>query len=595
MDIHSKYTGIDAALRTIIDVLRWRAERQPSKIAYTYLLDGETMEESITFAELDLRARAIAASILEAGGSPGDRALLLYPPSIEYIRTFFGCLYAGVIAVPAYPPRNSRNVPRIQAMVADACASVALAEEAALPVLKSLTQDFAGMNGLRWLSTDDVSLSDAERWQAPSVTGDSLAFLQYTSGSTGMPKGVMVSHSNLMHNSALLAEAFSANSETIGVTWLPPYHDMGLIGQIIDPLYLGATSVMLAPVTFLQRPYRWLHAITRHKATVSGAPNFAYDLCVRKVTDAQKATLDLSTVKVAFNGAEPVRADTLARFTAAFDSCGFSPYAFYPCYGLAEATLIVSSGVGRFLPVTAKISASALEQNLVSDASDPDDQRTLVGCGKTLIDQQIVIVNPETLIRCEPKQIGEIWVSGPSVAQGYWNRAEETRPTFEARLADTNEGPFLRTGDLGFMRDGELYITGRIKDLIVICGRNLYPNDIEVTAERSHLSLRPGCNAAFSIIGDEEERLILVQEIEFRHRPDLLETLNAIRQAVVEEHGVRVHEVVFIMPGTIPKTSSGKIQRHACKNAYFEGSLAIYQTSVPRPSRDPQILSQAGT
>ena len=404
--------------------------------------------------------------------------------------------------------------------------------------------------------------------------GDTLAFLQYTSGSTGVPKGVVLTHANLMHNSASIAYAFEHTRSGSGVFWLPSYHDMGLIGGILQPLYIGQANVLLSPMSFLQKPFRWLQAISRYRCTISGGPNFAYDLCVSKISPEQRATLDLSNWRLAFNGAEPVRAETIDRFTEYFEPCGFRREAFYPCYGMAEATLIITGGFKSAPPVCRSFDGEALEKNQVLDAlGDEAGARELVGCGANLLDQQLVIADPHTLTRAAADQVGEVWISGPSVAQGYWNRPEETAHTFQAYLQDGGDGPFLRTGDLGFLQDGELFICGRLKDLIIIRGRNYYPHDIERSVGASHSRLRAGQGAAFSVEVDSRERLAVVYEVERRQQRELEPVIEAIRREVATEFELPVEAIVLIKAGSIPKTSSGKIQRYACRQGFLEGSL----------------------
>jgi acyl-CoA synthetase (AMP-forming)/AMP-acid ligase II len=403
----------------------------------------------------------------------------------------------------------------------------------------------------------------------------------------------MITHGNLLHNSALIQQVCKHTPETRGVTWLPFYHDMGLIGCILHPLDVGLPVTFLSPVAFLQRPLRWLQAITRTRGTTSGGPPFAYDLCVRKITPEQRASLDLSSWDVAFVSAEPIRPEILERFAATFAPCGFRREAFYPCYGLAEATLLAAGGPKAAPPVMFAVQHAPLEQNrVVAATGEEDGTQTLVGCGQSLGDQEIVIVHPETLTRCLPNEVGEIWIAGGSVAQGYWNRPKETERTFQAYLAETGEGPFLRTGDLGFLRDGELFVTGRLKDLIIVAGHNHYPQDIELTVERSHPAVRPDGCAAFSVDIDGEERLVIVAEVERRtfeegttwsemgalvvaRTPGASEIVQAIRRAVAESHELRVHAVLLLRPGTIPKTSSGKIQRHICRTSFLAGSTTV--------------------
>ncbi|PSB30548.1 non-ribosomal peptide synthetase [Chlorogloea sp. CCALA 695] len=557
---------------TFVELLCHRSVTQSDVQAFTFLVDGENVKASLTYQQLDSRARAIAFQ-LQAKGATGDRALLLYPPGLDYLAAFFGCLYAGVVAVPAYPPRNQRNTPRIKAIVADAQAQIALTTTA----ICSTVQLLIDSNSLEWLTTDNLEPGIEDAWQQPCIDTNTLAFLQYTSGSTGTPKGVMLTHGNLLHNAAATYQVMEHSPASRFVSWLPTYHDMGLIGGILQPVYGGFPCILLPPASFLQRPYRWLQTISHYKGTTSGAPNFAYELCTQKITPEQKQTLDLSGWSVAFNGAEPIRSDTLERFATAFADCGFRPEAFYPCYGMAEATLIVAGGQKSAPPVVKTVQKSALEVNQIIAAKD---ECHLVSCGQSIPTQQIIIANPDTLTRCQAGEVGEIWVSGASVGQGYWQRPTETLETFHACLSGTGEGGFLRTGDLGFLDDRQLFVTGRLKDLIIIRGRNLYPQDIELTAERCHSALRLGSNAAFTIASNSEERLVVVQELEFRAKPNLDEVASAIRQAVTVEHEIQVYAVVLIKGGTIPKTSSGKIQRRATRADFDNGQLEIVHSSI---------------
>lgn len=582
--ILNNFQEISHQYETMVDILRYRSLKTPHAQAFTFLEDGETQESTLTYHELDQRSRAVAAQ-LQTFGLSGERAILLYPPGLDYLTAFFGCLYAGVVAIPAYPPANQRKTPRIQAISTDAQASVALTTTAMLPTLQSILTQKTEEGNFRWLTTDNIAQGLEDSWQQPLINADTLAFLQYTSGSTGTPKGVMLSHGNLLHNAAVTYQLMEHSPKSKFISWLPVYHDMGLIGGILQPLYGGFGCILISPASFLQRPYRWLQAISRYKGTTSGGPNFAYEQCVQRITQQQKETLDLSSWSVAFNGAEPVRQDTLEQFATTFAEYGFRPEAFYPCYGMAEATLIVSGGVKTGLPQVRTVEKFALSQNHIVEATTQNqDIQSFVSCGKTIPQQQIVIVNPETLTRCSSDEVGEIWVSGPSVGQGYWNRTQETEQTFHAYLKDIKEGPFLRTGDLGFLHNEELFITGRAKDLIIIRGKNLYPQDIELTAERSHLSLRSGANAAFTVEVNNEERLFVVQELEFRAKPNLAEVASAIRQAISEEHEVQVSGVVLIKPGSIPKTSSGKIQRRTTRAQFENGQLNVVASNILKTS-----------
>jgi amino acid adenylation domain-containing protein len=569
---------------TVTELLRLRSFKQPNRNAFTFLLDGETEEVTLTYKELDRLARRIATQ-LQAQGLTGERALLLYPAGLDFLIAFFGCLYAGVVAVTAYPPRNKRNTPRIKAISNDAQATIALTTTEKLSTVQSLMTEKTDIKSLQWLTTDNLAPGIEDSWKQPSINKDTLAFLQYTSGSTGTPKGVMISHGNLLNNAQTTYQFMEHSPESKFVTWLPMYHDMGLIGGILQPLYGGFPCIIMPPTSFLQRPYRWLQTISKYKGTTSGGPNFAYDLCVQKITPEQKATLDLSSWDVAFNGAEPVRYETLEQFATAFSECGFRREAFYPCYGMAETTLMVSGVNKATSPIVKTVQKSALESNQVVESSvEDEEQYNFVGCGRVIPEQKVVIANPETFKSCQLDEIGEIWVSGASVGQGYWNRESDTRETFGAYLSDTGEGPFLRTGDLGFLEDGELFVTGRAKDLIIIRGRNLYPQDIELTSERSHSCLRSGASAAFTVLVNNEEKLVVVQELEFRAKPDKTEVIGAIRQAISEEHQVQVYAVVLIKPGSIPKTSSGKIQRRATRAQFEKDELNVVASNILKVS-----------
>jgi 8-amino-7-oxononanoate synthase len=563
----------------LVDLLRHRAAHQAHDRAFSYLVDGESDEIRWTYSELDRRARAIG-TWLQSQKMEGHRALLLYPAGLEFISAFFGCLYAGVVAVPAYPPRRNRSLARIQAICDDAEAKIALTCQDVLERVQDVLDQTPSLKSVTWKATDQLEPGIERGWQPPDVHGDTLAFLQYTSGSTGTPKGVMLSHANLMHNSALISYAFEHTRSGHSVFWLPSYHDMGLIGGILQPLYIGQWNVLMSPVSFLQKPLRWLQAISKYRATISGGPNFAYDLCVRKISPEQRKSLDLSSWNLAFNGAEPVREETIESFVDAFGPCGFRREAFYPCYGMAEATLIVSGGFKTAPPVIRSFDTQALESNHVVDALDEEEgARALVGCGGTLLDQEILIVNSDTMTRCAADEVGEIWVAGPSVAQGYWRRPEETEHTFRAHLAD-GSGPYLRTGDLGFMQDGELFVTGRMKDLIIIRGLNHYPQDIEFTVEQSHAFVRCGAGAVLTVEIAGRERLVVVYEVERgRHRDveNFGEVFDAVRRHVAAEHELAVEAIVLLKAGSIPKTSSGKIQRHACREGFLHGTLDVLE------------------
>jgi amino acid adenylation domain-containing protein len=567
---------------TLVDLLQARARERPGRRAYTFLSDDGEEAASLTFGELDARARALGAW-LQRMGMERERALLLFPPGLGFVEAFFGCLYAGAVAVPTPPPGSSRRLERLAPLVADARPRAVLAPAAALAGAgRRRLESVPGLEKVEWVAAEEVPTEAAADWRPPSTGADDLAFLQYTSGSTSTPKGVMVSHANLLFMERLIAGAFEQDSESVVVGWLPVYHDMGLIGNVLQPLWLGAQCVLMSPVAFLRRPRRWLEAISRYRATTSGGPNFAYELCVDKIGEEERRGLDLSSWRVAFNGAEPVRAATLERFARAFEPHGFRREALFPCYGLAEATLLVSAG-REPAPVVLEAGAEALEAGRVEEGTGRI--RPLVACGRVPEGQTVAAVDPVSLRPSARGEVGELWVEGPGVARGYWERPDATRETFEARTAN-GDGPFLRTGDLGFLRDGRLYVTGRLKDLIILRGRNHYPQDLELTAERSAPGLATAGGAAFSVEVDGEERLVVAQELEPRARPsaaDVEVLAAAIRRAIAEEHEVQAWDVVLLRAGALPKTSSGKVQRQACRRLYADGALDAFGSSRLAP------------
>jgi acyl-CoA synthetase (AMP-forming)/AMP-acid ligase II/acyl carrier protein len=575
----------------LVDLLRQRAQNQPDKTAYIFLENGETETGSLTYRELDQQAQAIATT-LQSLVAPGERALMLYPSGLEFIAAFFGCLYAGVVAVPAYPPRQNQRLSRLQAIVADAQAKVSLTTNALLSNIQAQFVPETELADLHCLATDQISVEQAQLWQEPALSSSSIAFLQYTSGATGTPKGVMVSHGNLLHNCEYMRQAFELTSESVSVSWLPSFHDMGLIFGILEPLYTGFPEILMPSASFAQQPIRWLQAISRYRATHSGGPNFAYDLCINKITQEQLETLDLSTWRCAYNGAEPVRQQTLEGFATKFKPCGFRSNFLYPCYGMAEATLMISGGRVDAEPVYCTVEADGLEHNRITEiSSNTCNVKHWVGCGREWLDTKVVIADPESLTQCPPNQIGEIWISGCSVAQGYWRRPEQTKQTFKAQLQDTGEEPFLRTGDLGFLKNGELFITGRLKDLIIIRGRNHYPQDIELTVQQSHPALRPECGAAFSVELNGTGKLVIVQEVErsYLRKLNANEVIETICRVVAQEHDIEVDAVLLLKTASIPKTSSGKIQRSACRSGFLTGSLDVVADWSVNPEHKTQF------
>ncbi len=561
---------------SIVEILRRRARDQPDVGGFTFLRDGRTEAERLTYGELDRRSREIGAA-LRARGLAGQRVVLLYPPGLEFVAAFFGCLSAGAVAVPAYPPRSEHHLSRLLSIVRDARPRAALIPAATLEIMPRWLARVPELGALAWLATDAAggATGDTAGSRRDPAGPEDLAFLQYTSGSTAAPKGVMVSHGNLLANQRMIRRAFGQSAESVVVGWLPLYHDMGLIGNVLQTLYVGGRCILMSPAAFLQQPARWLQAISHYRATTSGGPDFAYDLCVRRVTPAQREELDLTSWEVAFDGAEPVRSGTLERFVRAFAPCGFRRSAFFPCYGLAEATLLVSAQDPATPWEPRLISAGALERGRFEEipaAAGPS--RPLLASGRPDPELQVEIVDPESGAPCRPGTVGEIWVAGPGVARGYWEKPEETARTFAARLPGRTAA-WLRTGDLGVLAGGELFVTGRIKDLIILRGRNHYPQDLELTAGGSHPALRPGGGAAFQVEGEERERLVIVHEMEPRAAVDVETVAEAVRRRVAEEHELAVDELVLLRAGSLPRTSSGKVQRHACRAGYLEGTLAV--------------------
>lgn len=561
-------------LSTLIESIQYHARYQPHKTAFGFLKEN-TKTITISYQDLDQRARIIAAHLQSQSVYPGDRALLLYPSGLDFICAFLGCLYAGIIAVPGYPPKNLRHQNnKLNAIINDCDPKAVL----------SITNDVLLVNHLiegldqtiACIATDDINIDTEILWQAPDIQGDNIAFLQYTSGSTGNPKGVMVSHENLMHNNRQLELAFGGTPETVYVSWLPLFHDMGLISGVLQALYLGVPHYFMTPSAFLQSPIRWLQAVSDYKATTSGGPNFAYQLCAQSITEEQKSHLDLSHWRMAFNGAEPIMAETLEQFSNAFASCGFRKQAFYPCYGLAESTLIVAGGNQYQLPVVQQIDNELLSKHEIVQTNHTDHSSHLVGVGYGWLDQEIKIVDSETKKPCHDAAVGEIWVNGSNVAKGYWNNPEATEATFNAHTID-GQGPYLRTGDLGFLLDGELFITGRCKDLIIIRGQNIYPQDIENTVQHSHAALRANGGAAFSITAtnESEPQLVIIQEVErtWLKRMDKNQVITDIKQAVSTQHQLPIFAIILIKPQRLLRTTSGKVQRRACKQAFLDGAF----------------------
>ncbi|MGA5542228.1 fatty acyl-AMP ligase [Mycobacterium sp. NPDC051198] len=562
---------------TLLDLLQQRAATYQDKVAFSFSYDGDDQNRTqLTYRDLDRRARAIASTLQDLGAA-GERVLVLCRPGLDSVAGFFGCIYAGAVAVPVH----ERLAPRLSSVVPDAHARFALATAETQGKIKAAIDELAEGRDLRWVRTDEVDGTAAEGsgWTAPDLDPDAIAMVQYTSGSTTTPKGVALTHRNLLHNMESIRQVWHGDDTATSVFWLPSHHDMGLIGGILSMIYVGCTTHLMSPSSFVKRPMGWLEAISRLRATFTAAPNFAYDRCVDESTAEQRAALDLSSLATAMNGAEPVQAATLEKFAEAFAPAGFRPEALCPVYGLAEATLLVSGGSDSALPVVAHVDRTGLQADRVVEVEPGHPSEVaLVGCGQPRGGQHVVIVDPLTHRPCDADQVGEIWIAGPSVGWGYWARPDETTQTFSATLPDESGGPFLRTGDLGFLRSGELYITGRCKDLVVIRGGNYYPNDIERTVQDCHPTLVSGRGAVFAITPGlgAVEQMVIVQEVARRPEGsgDLSAVADAIRTAVTARYGVEPNSVLLVEHLSIPTTSSGKIQRGRCRQQLLDDEIA---------------------
>lgn len=566
--------GTQIEFQSVADVLHWRAKARSEKPAFTFIY-GKDNEETVTYSELDRFAQSICA-LLRPHCEPGDRVLVLLPPGNAYAAAVFGCFYAGTVAVPLYPPHKNRNLLRLEQIVHDAQARVAL-------TLTSLLTQFertAQFSQVRFLAVDGER-PDSELPSEPAPQDrNAPAILQYTSGSTRSPRGVMVNHNSLVFQCRLIGGFFNPKDRNIIVNWLPPYHDMGLITGLLHPVYDGVHTLLMRAVDFLQRPSTWLELISSRNATHSIAPNFAYDLCVDKITGKERQSLNLVDWRVAVVGSEPIRRETLDRFVEAFSPQGFSSEVFRPCYGLAEATLAVSGSYNRAKPNAKSLSAAALENGMAVPHTQVGTRlQSVVGCGPPLPNQTVAIVHPETGTSCNPGEVGEIWIGSEGNGQGYWNRPEESLLVFGARLADTGEGPFLRSGDLGFIEDGELFVCGRLKDLIIIRGLNHYPQDIESTIRQSHEALGTRAAAAFCIDVANSERLVVAIEVDRHTGCSWPSVVEAVRESISRTHLIRVFAVILVRTGAIPRTSSGKIQRHLCRRDFLENRFKALHCS----------------
>lgn len=563
---------------TIVHVLEQHAASHPEKTAFTYLPDGEEEGEKRSFRELDRRARAIAHRLLSMGLA-GRPVLLLVPDLLKFIDAFMGSCYAGAVPVAAVVPRPNRPLDPIRAIGRDAEVGAVILPSSELAYLK--TELAADFNDVPWILLDEIDYTTNEPRRS-TVRPDDLAFLQYTSGSTGTPKGVVVQHQQLVHNEMVIAKSMALNADSVQASWLPLFHDMGLIGSILQPVYSGFHCVVLPPVAFIQKPMRWLHAISKYRATLAGAPNFAYDLCVAKSTPEQREQLDLSDWKVAYSGSEPVRAETVRRFTSAFVPARLNFGSFYPCYGMAECTLFTAGITQGCGPKIIRVESEALLAGKIILSEKMESGTDLVGCGAPGQEMEIAIVDPDTRERLPDNVVGEIWISGPSVAAGYYRKPELTSEIFEATCADGGAKRFLRSGDLGFLHEDQVFITGRIKDVIIVRGRNHYPQDLELTVQRSSPMFTSCFGAAVPIEKQGHNGIAIIQEVTreawWSAKPE--ELAATVREAIASAHGLLVTDVVFIKPGTLPRTSSGKVRRSLCRAMFESKKFEILQKAA---------------
>ena len=578
---------------TYIDVIKNRAASNPGHIVFRFLSDGVNKSESLTFLELETRSKALGAA-MQNHGSKGDSVLLLFQPGLSYVASMYACFYSGFVAIPAYPPRRNKGIDRIYTIIEDSGAAICLVSKQVHNDIQRNFKDDDVLVQITWIVYEEINDNLAFDFHESKILPGDIALLQYTSGSTGNSKGVLVTQLNLLYNSEYIRQAMGLDSNTVGVHWLPIFHDMGLIGGLLQLAYLGAVNIGMPPTEFLKRPLNWLKAIDKYGGTIGGGPDFTYNYCLQKITDEECRDLDLSTLKVLYSGSEQIRKSTFKLFSKKFAVSNFKEEQFYSCYGMAETTLIVTGGYYKSPPKYLNVDSKALSNNQIIVLEEEDEAGTsLVSCGHTWMETVIEVIDPISLKRTAKDKVGEIWISGPTVAAGYWNKPEETERIFGAIISDTNQGPFLRTGDLGFFHDNELYITGRIKDLIIIRGINFYPNDIEFSIQNGIPELRRNGGAAFSITDDNVEKLVIVQELERTalRNVDHNEIIARMREVIAEEHMLDVHSVVLIKTGSISITSSGKIQHRQTKYEYLHDDLNIVAAWEKQKSNTQETIN----
>lgn len=562
---------------TIVSILEKHAKHQPNKTAFTYLIDGERQQQSITYIQLVTQAKQFATQLL-VKHQLGDRALLLFQPGLDYIRALIACFFAGITPIPAYPPGNKHYRHRLQSIAANAQAHMILSTNILVKKFDEFTTIISGAEQLPCHTYHPDKQTYGYKHRLPEIKPETIALLQYTSGSLSAPKGVLITHKNLLHNQKMIKEAFNHDEKTVFASWLPLFHDMGLIGNTLQPLFLGVHCVFMSAAKFKQSPIRWLKMIARFKATTSGAPNFAYQACVDNISNEQLSDLDLSHWKVAYCGSEPIRANTLKAFNKRFSAYGFKENTLYPCYGLAEASLFVSGKVAQTKTAILPVELDDFQQGKITvDKSKQNKTMSLVSCGKQWRDEHIIIVNPSTKVECADNTIGEIWLAGKHIANGYWKALPETVETFHAHTAIDNKGPYLRTGDMGFMHEDELYITGRLKELLIINGKNYYPQDIEQSIYECHALLADNGAATFIFDKANQQQLAIIAETKSRYISYRLnqDIIKRIKQTAYLHHNLVVQHVRLIQPGTLPRTTSGKLQRLVCREFFIKQKLTL--------------------
>ena len=550
----------------LIELLQHRAKEQSHQTAYTFLRDGEKDEESISYLHLKQQASQIA-NLITRENIAGARVLLLMPPGLDFIKGFFGCLFARVIAVPTFVPANKRKAKILIDIIKDAGIRFVLSTTPVIKRVQPLLREYAGVDPLTFIDINESDSSQSLPSNSHEIQAEDIALLQYTSGSTSKPKGVIITHQNILSNSAIIQEYFGHDKESRGLIWLPPYHDMGLMGGIIQPLFVGFPVVLMSPLHFIQRPLRWLKAISTYRATTSGGPNFSYDLCVSHISEESCRELDLSSWRVAFNGGEKVRQQTIEAFSEKFKVRGFKKQHFLICYGLAEATLMVSGNRHDTPPRVLYLDKKGLLDNkvIITDKHSPDSQ-PIVSSGTVSSGFNVKIVHPDRESLCGHAEIGKILLAGGSSSSGYWGEDRQHK--------HENKPAFIDTGDLGFLYEDHLYITGRDKEMIVIRGQNYYPTDIEEIVGNCHPGIRENGCAAIMHSVDGREHLVLFIEIS-RHalNQNYSGILQKVRQAVSDGFGLKPSDIVPVGPYQIPRTSSGKIKRYVCKQMYEQRTL----------------------